>query len=528
MNKAFQFKITIKGIINPPVWRRVIVPETFTFEQFHQVLQSVFNRTGSSQYQFSPDGYGSYPIIAIPHDDDFEEVDDAETISLKDIFDEVNQTYIYLYDFNNLWQHEITFEAKLLDFSGTALCITGWGASPPEDCGGYWKYEHIKEIMADQTHPEYRESRDLLALKSGEKWDANMFDIKNVRHYLYKKNLNKKQDLSYSTQLELFDLTPGFNHKDVNLFYCISYNFDRDKLHEIMALPRLTLIEDMKMIMMDCIERHKFFSRYNKYDNLISFPFHALYILSSLRAEEALDTFLLLLTQKNEVLRFWFFDLITEEFWQHLYFLGQHQTDKLMLVFKTEGVNFSVRHAILDAITQIALRQPERKQEVIKWETEAADFLIENIENESVFDPFLFEDLIIDLATIGDMSLLPLMERYFSTENLYLNETCTLDEITKKLQSYKVDRYYDIFNLCTDIDQFYDEWEKWGSKSLRFETAKINAEIDSDNKSKGTNMNTSPEFGRSITPFVAPLKVGRNDPCPCGSGKKYKKCCGIN
>ena len=22
------------------------------------------------------------------------------------------------------------------------------------------------------------------------------------------------------------------------------------------------------------------------------------------------------------------------------------------------------------------------------------------------------------------------------------------------------------------------------------------------------------------------MKVGRNDPCPCGSGKKYKKCCG--
>jgi len=24
------------------------------------------------------------------------------------------------------------------------------------------------------------------------------------------------------------------------------------------------------------------------------------------------------------------------------------------------------------------------------------------------------------------------------------------------------------------------------------------------------------------------VKVGRNDPCPCGSGKKYKKCCGKN
>jgi SWIM/SEC-C metal-binding protein len=27
-------------------------------------------------------------------------------------------------------------------------------------------------------------------------------------------------------------------------------------------------------------------------------------------------------------------------------------------------------------------------------------------------------------------------------------------------------------------------------------------------------------------PRVAEAKVGRNDPCPCGSGKKFKKCCG--
>ena len=27
---------------------------------------------------------------------------------------------------------------------------------------------------------------------------------------------------------------------------------------------------------------------------------------------------------------------------------------------------------------------------------------------------------------------------------------------------------------------------------------------------------------------LAKPKVGRNEPCPCGSGKKYKKCCGKN
>ena len=31
---------------------------------------------------------------------------------------------------------------------------------------------------------------------------------------------------------------------------------------------------------------------------------------------------------------------------------------------------------------------------------------------------------------------------------------------------------------------------------------------------------------RSSTTVVKPPKIGRNDPCPCGSGKKYKHCCG--
>ena len=36
-----------------------------------------------------------------------------------------------------------------------------------------------------------------------------------------------------------------------------------------------------------------------------------------------------------------------------------------------------------------------------------------------------------------------------------------------------------------------------------------------------------PEKVQPVDPIVrASPKVGRNDPCPCGSGKKYKKCCG--
>ena len=43
------------------------------------------------------------------------------------------------------------------------------------------------------------------------------------------------------------------------------------------------------------------------------------------------------------------------------------------------------------------------------------------------------------------------------------------------------------------------------------------------NHTPASNLNTPP------SPFSAPpTNVGRNDPCPCGSGKKYKKCCGLN
>jgi predicted aspartyl protease len=36
------------------------------------------------------------------------------------------------------------------------------------------------------------------------------------------------------------------------------------------------------------------------------------------------------------------------------------------------------------------------------------------------------------------------------------------------------------------------------------------------------------DFAKDLKAFqkAAQPKAGRNDPCPCGSGKKYKKCCG--
>ncbi len=45
-------------------------------------------------------------------------------------------------------------------------------------------------------------------------------------------------------------------------------------------------------------------------------------------------------------------------------------------------------------------------------------------------------------------------------------------------------------------------------------------------KKKARGLSQSPASPVSV-PVVIGAKTGRNDPCPCGSGKKYKKCCAL-
>lgn len=47
-------------------------------------------------------------------------------------------------------------------------------------------------------------------------------------------------------------------------------------------------------------------------------------------------------------------------------------------------------------------------------------------------------------------------------------------------------------------------------------------------KKQPQNMHTNYDSQDNATPISVGKKVGRNEPCPCGSGKKYKKCCGAD
>ena len=55
---------------------------------------------------------------------------------------------------------------------------------------------------------------------------------------------------------------------------------------------------------------------------------------------------------------------------------------------------------------------------------------------------------------------------------------------------------------------------------------------DRERKEKEYKKQLPGEDDEPLPPPVDPIhssdKPGRNDPCPCGSGKKYKQCCGKN
>ena len=73
--------------------------------------------------------------------------------------------------------------------------------------------------------------------------------------------------------------------------------------------------------------------------------------------------------------------------------------------------------------------------------------------------------------------------------------------------------------------------EFWGSYFTQEKAIYEQILADPDTVVKGTVKELADKYGVEVllmTGFVKGKKIGRNDPCPCGSGKKYKQCCGKN
>ncbi|PWJ60677.1 pRiA4b ORF-3-like protein [Dyadobacter jejuensis] len=182
---SFQFKIQLKNVSKPTVWRKVTVPEEYTFEQFHEVIQVAFGWDMYHLFQFNPVGRGRTELVIGMVDEDFddfgeEKLDASETV-LSDVFEDEGQKYLYLYDFGDDWEHQITLEAIIDDGAETPTLLDGQGACPPEDCGGAPGYAHLKEVLADPQHPEHASMKEWLGMPLDFVFDPKEIELDDLK-----------------------------------------------------------------------------------------------------------------------------------------------------------------------------------------------------------------------------------------------------------------------------------------------------------------------------------------------------------
>ncbi len=177
-----RFRIQLAHIKKPPVWRQLAVPADFNFYCFHKIIQVAFGWKDKHLYQFSAQGYRSDDIISVPHPEtDYFPVTDSRKVKLKDIFHTEGQKHVYMYDLGDDWTHNILLEKITDEKVPHARLITGKGMCPPEDCGGPWEYEHIKEVMASPGHEEYETVKSWWDREQHTLFDPSFFDLEAVQ-----------------------------------------------------------------------------------------------------------------------------------------------------------------------------------------------------------------------------------------------------------------------------------------------------------------------------------------------------------
>lgn len=366
------------------------------------------------------------------------------------------------------------------------------------------KAEEYLELMIDVEpgHPacEY----------AGEKIMVKRMEINMARLQEERKNARSVEPDSYDALIQT-DEPPTFRFPEIWQLYENSIeSIETATLQQILLLPPDELIVDLETVLLDSIRRFEFFKNQYKHENVnveqIEFPIHALFLLAELQAESSLPRVLDFLRQGQQFLDFWLADLLTEAVWEVIYKLGQHQLPVLE-AFMCERNRYTFAIApVSSAVFEMALHQPDRRQEVIGVYRRVLEHFLENLNDDSLIDSDTIGSVISDVTELRATELLPQIERLFEHKVVWSFICGTLPSVQRDIQrpieSYQKQDILSIFERYDYIRQ------QFGSPDDEYE-----------------DMDETDWEELSHQPVRVGEKVGRNDPCPCGSGKKYKKCC---
>lgn len=303
---------------------------------------------------------------------------------------------------------------------------------------------------------------------------------------------------------------PVFINPILEEIYRHDLRIEHELVRQILALPRESLLSDLTKVIYDSMARFAWFKNETEWnESTHNFILHAIFLLCELKAEERLRVILDILRQDEEYLDYWFNDFLTEYMWEPIYTLGFHNLDELSAFMKEPDRSCFCRTEIAVALSQIALHHPERRDEVISCFRDILNFFIEHHEDDRIIDTELIGLTVSSILDMQGIELIPEITEIYRLEIVNPGVAGDLDEVIKESHNptYKYDRRRDLPDIFSRYNEIVSTWIAYTDKKTKAEPYE------------------RPDHYAQIKPRQAEKKPGRNDPCPCGSGKKYKKCC---
>ncbi|GAA4411427.1 hypothetical protein GCM10023187_37220 [Nibrella viscosa] len=206
---------------------------------------------------------------------------------------------------------------------------------------------------------------------------------------------------------------PAFHHPEMQWLYTHEFDIPEEKLQTLLALPRVTLTDDLSKVMLDILYRLNYFGEQEWEPQTHAFPLHALLLMAELKADECLPAVLETLRQDTEFQEFWFADWLDNTYGRYIRSIADRQFTALANFLKEPNVNTYAKGVVASAYSQWAQDQPERRQIALAWYKEVFEYLIRHADNPELLDTDFMGFLIAEITDLQLRELLPLVAEAF-------------------------------------------------------------------------------------------------------------------
>lgn len=321
---------------------------------------------------------------------------------------------------------------------------------------------------------------------------------------------------------------PTFHHPEIQALYEYGMRIDRAILRNILNLPKDTLVEDLHAVVYDSINRCNWYKENREWnEETHEFPLHALFLLTQVNSEKSLGVVLDIMRQDEDYFDLFFGDHLHETLWEVLVLLGYDRLTELVRYLEEPNRYLYARAQISVVLEQIALHNPGRREEIVNWYKDIFEFFITHSDDDAIADTELLGLMVCESISLQAEELLPLIEKLYEKNALDPFIPGPFKNVKRDMSKtdYAKSQKREVFNFFDRYDHIVSTWAMYREEEDDYEGDDGVEDID-DGPDFDEKFYQRPA-GYPTQPIVrTEPKVGRNDPCPCGSGKKHKKCCG--